>query len=101
MKTPSTEAKIYQLLGNKKGWVKYKDIVKKVKITARDMRELANQSKGHILGNNKGYCLTKYASLDERNHAIARMISQAKKMRYRAAEIKLVSKDIILGRTPE
>jgi hypothetical protein len=37
MKTPSIEAKIYQLLGNKKGWVKYKDIVKKVKITAKDI----------------------------------------------------------------
>jgi hypothetical protein len=57
-------------------------------LTDRSLRMIAEQSRGSILGGQKGYCLTKYASNDEIDRCERWLLSQADSMRGRAVEIR-------------
>lgn len=57
-------------------------------LNERVVRAVAEDSKGKILGGQKGYCLTKHASVAEVAHVEAFLLSQAAKMKHRAYEIR-------------
>jgi hypothetical protein len=67
-----------------RGWV----TAKQLGLHERKVRALASASHGQVLGGPKGYALTRDVSDDEADHAEARLISQAKKMMQRAADIR-------------
>ena|ERR1700754_4887293 len=71
-----------------KGWVKAKDLLK---WTERELRAIANASKGQIISGQHGYRLTSEASLEEIGHASRWLKNQGKAMIRRALEIDLVS----------
>jgi DNA-directed RNA polymerase beta subunit len=54
----------------------------------RELRIVAERSQGRIISGQKGYKLTRCASVEEIDHAERWLISQANKMRERAVEIR-------------
>jgi hypothetical protein len=54
----------------------------------RTLRSIANESDGAIISGQRGYKSTRYATIDEINHASNWLVSQAKKMERRAIAIQ-------------
>jgi len=46
----------------------------------RELTDLADASEGQVISGNKGYCLLRNATVEEVEHASARLISQGRKM---------------------
>lgn len=67
-------------------WVKGKYLCAVLHTNERIVRRIADLSAGQIISSDQGYRLIRYASLDEIEHAQARLLSQAKKMQERALQ---------------
>lgn len=59
----------------------------------RDLRAIANASKGAIISGQKGYCLNSEATEHERKHAANWLRHQARQMLARATEIETWKQD--------
>lgn len=57
-------------------------------LNERAIRLIASESRGQIVGSDRGYRLTRFASVEEIDHAERQLISQAEKMRARAIQIR-------------
>lgn len=58
-------------------------------LTDRGLRQMAEDSKGAILGGQRGYCLTKHASNSDIDHVERALLSQGRKMLDRAREVRI------------
>jgi hypothetical protein len=73
-----------------RGWVSGAALASELDTDLRSLRDAAHQSRGGILGGQKGYCLTVQASLEDVTSVINRLYSQSREMRERAMEIERV-----------
>jgi hypothetical protein len=48
-------------------------------LTDRSLRMIAEQSQGHLVSGQRGYCLTRYATVEDLNHFERAQLSQARK----------------------
>ena len=72
------------------GWVSAAVLEVELDTDKRALREAANRSDGRILGNQKGYCLTTQASLEDVHKVTRRLLSQSNQMRERVRQIERV-----------
>lgn len=82
---------VYQLHGA--GWVTARHLLARLQRlrpewTDRTLRAIAAGSKGRIIGGQRGYCLIEHASVEDANHAAARLQHQGELMIARANEIR-------------
>lgn len=77
-----------------RGWVPAAAVAAALGTTKRDVREMAEQSNGAVLGWHLGYRLTATATDDECRAAAARMRSQAARMNHRAAQIEAARQEV-------
>ena len=54
----------------------------------RKVRAVASESQGRIISGQKGYCLIEEATVEEANHFVSWMRSQARQMQQRAHEVE-------------
>lgn len=73
-----------------RGWVGAKALAHELGVDARALREAAHLSDGRILGNQRGYCLTTQATLEEVHQVTRRLLSQSNRMRDRVRQIERV-----------
>ena len=79
-----------------RGWVPAEIVAAALGTTKRDVRALAEDSNGAVLGWHLGYKLTATATDDECRAAAARMRSQAARMNHRAAQIEAARREASL-----
>jgi hypothetical protein len=79
--------RLLELLGDGQ-WLKAGQIAKVTGWNDRKVRELADFSGGRVISGDQGYKMTRFASVEEIDHAEARLLSQARKMTERATEIR-------------
>jgi hypothetical protein len=70
------------------GWVTAKRLSFHLGTGDRELRAMAEASRGEIISGQKGYKLSAEATLDEIDHAANWLISQGKKMLERGIEIR-------------
>ena len=71
-------------------WHLRRDLCREINgLTERQCRLIAEGSQGRVIGSAKGYRLTRFASVDEIDHAERQLVSQANKMKARALEIRI------------
>jgi hypothetical protein len=58
-------------------------------LTERACRQIAENSKGAVIGSAKGYKLTKHATVEELDHFERSMLSQGRKMIDRVREVRV------------
>lgn len=73
-----------------RGWVAGCVLAAELGSDLRALRDAAHESRGLILGGNKGYCATLAASLEDVHAVTRRLYSQSQQMRERAMEIERV-----------
>lgn len=78
------EALIAYLFG--RGWCRAKSMADRW--SDRQLRELANQSKGRVISGQRGYCLIDEATTEEANHAANWLEAQSRAMHKRSVEIR-------------
>lgn len=69
-------------------WHKGSDLATRLHTSDRVIRLMASDSGGRVLSGQKGYRLTRFASLDEITHAENWLRSQARQMLKRSLEIR-------------
>jgi hypothetical protein len=70
------------------GWVTARRLTFHLGACDRELRALAEASRGEIISGQKGYKLSAEATLEEIDHAANWLISQGKKMLERGIEIR-------------
>jgi len=73
-----------------RGWVAGATLATLLDTNLRALRDAAHESRGLILGGNRGYCLALEASLTDIQAVTRRLYSQSREMRERAMEIERV-----------
>src|SRR4051812_25634221 len=73
-----------------RGWVAGALISRELGADLRTLRAAAHESRGHILGGNRGYCRTLEAPLEDVTRVVNRLGSQAAQMWRRGMEIERV-----------
>lgn len=73
-----------------RGWVGASVLARELDTDVRTLRAAAASSAGQILGGQRGYLLTRQASLREVARCTARLLSQSNRMRERVAAIERV-----------
>lgn len=73
-----------------RGWVAGAVLARELGADLRALRDAAHESRGLVLGGNRGYCLTLEATLTEVQAVVRRFYSQSREMRERAMEIERV-----------
>lgn len=91
-KRPKVDALVPQLIAvlSGRGWLTARRLKGLLQVDDRAIREAAHLSKGLVISGQRGYALTREASLEDVQHATAWMLSQASEMRRRVAEIEKV-----------
>ena len=83
------KAEMYAILESTKNWITYKTMkLNSVSFTDREARLIAASSNGEIISGQKGYRLTKYATVDEVKHASNWLESAAAEMISRSYDIR-------------
>jgi hypothetical protein len=72
------------------GWVSAGLLAADLGVDKRTIRAAANQSQGHVIGGQHGYCRTIRASLAEVQAVTRALLSQSARMRKRVIEIERV-----------
>lgn len=72
------------------GWVTAKRLMIKCDLTDRQLRAAANASDGQVISGQKGYRLTREATLEEIDHAAHWLSHQAQEMNRRSIAIQKV-----------
>lgn len=80
-------AQVYAALASG-DWMTRRQLERLTGLDDRVIRMVAEQSKGRVISGQSGYRLTKFASVEEIDHAERWLLSQANKMRERAVEIR-------------
>jgi hypothetical protein len=77
-------------LRNATDWLQARDLTQLTGFDDRRLRAIASASKGHIISGNRGYRLTRQATIEEIDHCTAKLLSQADAMTARALQIQRV-----------
>jgi hypothetical protein len=77
-------------LANASGWLKARDLMTLLDFDDRKLRALANASRGTVISGQRGYRLTRHATIEEIDRCTAMLRSQSKAMDQRALEISRV-----------
>jgi len=73
-----------------RGWVSARVLADELDTGDRSLREAASQSAGEVIGGQRGYHLTRQASLEDIDRGTAWLLSQSSRMRERAMAIARV-----------
>lgn len=73
-----------------RGWVSARVLSRELNTDDRSLREAASQSAGEIVSGQRGYCLTRQASLEDVDRSTRWLLSQSARMRERAMAIERV-----------
>ena len=71
---------------DRRGWLTAKHLSAKMGLTDRALREIARRSDGAIISGQRGYHLTAQASVEDVQHFVSWMRSQAREMDKRALQ---------------
>lgn len=71
-----------------RGWRSGKILARVLQTDDRTIRAIANASKGAVIGTNRGYILTRSATVDDCNEAEGRLLNQIKHMAQRVRDIR-------------
>lgn len=72
------------------GWLTARHLTKRLDLTDRQLRAAANASDGQVISGQKGYRLTREATLEEIDHAAHWLSHQAQEMHRRSIAIQRV-----------
>lgn len=78
------------LLCDAPDWIKARDLCPLMNCDDRKLRAIASASRGTIISGNRGYRLTRLATIQEIDHCTAQLRSQADSMTARALQIARV-----------
>lgn len=70
-------------------WHKSSELQTTLRTSERVLRKCADASKGRVISGQQGYKLTRFATVEEVDHAEAWLLSQARQMTDRAREIRV------------
>lgn len=73
-----------------RGWMNAKQLSRELGLSDRAIRAAAHASDGQVISGQKGYKLTREATIEEVQHAAGWLRHQAKEMSQRAIEIDIV-----------
>ncbi|MEY4387200.1 MAG: hypothetical protein RLY20_2483 [Verrucomicrobiota bacterium] len=71
------------------GWHKGRELAARLRTNERVLRQIASDSSGAVLSGQRGYRLTKSATIEEIDHAERWLLSQARHMTDRARQIRI------------
>jgi len=83
-------AQLLTILNSAPDWLKAKTLTQMTSFDDRKLRAIASASRGQIISGQRGYRLTRHATIEEIDRCYSALISQSNAMTERALQIQRV-----------